>query len=114
MTPEELWWRPNASTVSAGNLLLHLDGNVRQWILGGLGGRPVDRDRDGEFSATGPVAGDELIARLRATLDEAAEVLEGLDPAGLAEPRRIRARTSSPTTTTRPTGTSMSTSEGRG
>jgi uncharacterized damage-inducible protein DinB len=90
LTLEELWWRPNASTVSAGNLLLHLDGNVRQWILGGLGGRPVDRDRDGEFSATGPVPGDELIARLRATLDEAAEVLEGLDPAALAAPRRIQ------------------------
>ena len=90
MTPEELWWRPNASTVSAGNLLLHLDGNVRQWILGGLGGRPVTRVRDEEFSATGPIPGEDLLARLRATLDEVAVVFAELDPARLAEPRRIQ------------------------
>ena len=51
---------------------------------------PVARVRDEEFSHTGPIPGEELLARLRATLDEAAVVFGELDPARLAEPRRIQ------------------------
>jgi len=57
LTEEEIWWRPNAASNSAGNLVLHLCGNVRQWIISGLGGAPDVRVRDKEFSERGRFPG---------------------------------------------------------
>ena len=50
LSDEQVWWRANAKSNSIGNLLLHLSGNVRQWIVGGLGGAPDQRNRDAEFA----------------------------------------------------------------
>lgn len=99
LLPEsDLWWRPNAGSNSAGNLLLHLAGNVRQWVVHGIGGAPDVRDRSAEFAAGGS-PGDEgpdrldlsgVLAVLDAALADADEVLAGLDPAALLEPRTIQ------------------------
>ena len=45
---DDLWWRPNETSNSAGNLVLHLTGNVRQWIGEALVGIPSHRDRDAD------------------------------------------------------------------
>src|SRR6266568_4484797 len=67
---DSLWWRANDQSNSAGNLLLHLNGNVRQWILGGVGRQENERNRAAEFAArTGPAAA-ELLAMMNSTLDE--------------------------------------------
>lgn len=87
---EELWHRVNEQTNAVGNLLLHLNGNVRQWIVSGLGGEPDERTRAREFSERGPIPAAALLSRLEATLKEAAAVLEGLDPESLLEPKRIQ------------------------
>src|SRR4051812_47756281 len=89
---EALWRRPNESSNSIGNLLLHLSGNVRQWIVSGVGRAPDHRQRSSEFEARegGPAA--ELMAALRQTLSEADAVLASLDAASLAESREIQAR----------------------
>ena len=50
MSDEDLWWRPNDVSNSVGNLVLHLCGNLRQWIVSSIGGAEFQRDRDGEFS----------------------------------------------------------------
>lgn len=80
----EVWWRPAAGTNSAGNLVVHLAGNLSLWILAGIGGRPYERDRAGEFAA-GPEAGsrDEILDRLAAVVGECREVLEAVDEADL-------------------------------
>src|SRR5580692_4850376 len=67
LTPEQLWLRNAANSNAVGNLLLHLNGNVRQWILHGVGGQPDLRDRDAEFAARDGDGASELLARLRAT-----------------------------------------------
>jgi uncharacterized damage-inducible protein DinB len=90
LTEEEIWRWPNSETVSAGNLVLHLCGNVRQWICFGLGGEPDHRDRDSEFTEQGPLPTEELIRLLRKTLDDAKRVLEGLDPDTLTAPRSVQ------------------------
>ena len=90
LTPEEIWYRPNVETVSVGNLVLHLNGNVRQWILSGLGGAPDTRERAKEFSEPGPLPTDELLARIESTLEEACAVLRQLDPATLLEKRSVQ------------------------
>ena len=46
LSAEQIWWRPNKASNSVGNLVLHLTGNVRQWIISGLGGAPDLRERD--------------------------------------------------------------------
>jgi len=91
--PEDgLWWRANAQSNSVGNLLLHLNGNVRQWILSGVGGQPDIRHRASEFDArTGPPA-SALLADLNRTLDEVDAVLARLTENNLLEPRTIQGR----------------------
>jgi hypothetical protein len=70
---------------AVGNLMLHLSGNVRQWILGGVGGAPDHRDRDSEFSDRGGMDARELKARLRSTVEEAVTLVRGLPAERLTE-----------------------------
>ena len=80
LSDEDIWWRPHSTSNSAGNLVLHLSGNVRQWIISGLGGEPDRRERDKEFAECGPLPRRALEARLRGTVVEAGKVLEELGP----------------------------------
>jgi uncharacterized damage-inducible protein DinB len=90
LTDEEIWSRPNAASNSAGNLVLHLSGNIRQWIISGLGGVPDVRERDKEFSERGPVPRRTLVARLRATVGEACRVLNRLPAEALTREHTIQ------------------------
>jgi uncharacterized damage-inducible protein DinB len=87
-----VWYRVDAQSNSVGNLLLHLAGNVRQWIVSSVGGAPDARHRAGEFEARDGAGADELYAALRRTLDEADQVIAGLTPAALLERRTIQGR----------------------
>ncbi len=71
-----LWNRPNENTNSIGNLLLHLEGNVRQWIIHGLGGVEDNRRRDSEFQAQQGQNASDLFETLRATVEQACSVIE--------------------------------------
>ena len=88
--PDDLWWRPNERSNSVGNLLLHLAGNLRQWVVHGVGEQPDHRVREEEFSATGGLDAREALDRLKAVVDEAARVLREADPARLLEPKSIQ------------------------
>lgn len=90
LTLEQIWWRPNEASNSIGNLMLHLAGNVRQWIVGGVGQQPMTRDRDLEFSNREQISTDELVARLRSAVNDACAVIEGVTDAQLAEPREVQ------------------------
>ncbi len=87
-----IWARTDAHSNSIGNLLLHLAGNVRQWIVGGVGGQPVARDRAGEFEAREGAGVEELLSALEQTLREAAAVLDDLSDETLTERRFIQGR----------------------
>jgi uncharacterized damage-inducible protein DinB len=88
LTPEQIWTRTGANQNALGNLLLHLSGNVRQWILHGVGGQVDLRDREAEFAAHGGPGAQELLARLRASVEEAVALFHTLPPQRLLE--RIR------------------------
>ena len=78
---EQVWARGGENENAVGNLVLHLCGNVRQWIVSAVGGRPDIRERDREFSTRSGVSSTELMERLQATV----EVLESVSsnwPAG--------------------------------
>ncbi len=83
LTESEVWWRPNPASNSVGNLVLHLNGNVGQWIVSALGGAPDRRIRDREFAERGPIPRRKLHARLHRTVLRAAGIVKGLSPADL-------------------------------
>ncbi len=78
LTPQQVWARGGESQNAAGNLVLHLCGNVSQWILSGVDGRPDTRVRDEEFAARGDVEIAELSRRLAETVSSAVDVLQAL------------------------------------
>jgi uncharacterized damage-inducible protein DinB len=77
---DHVWHRANEASNSIGNLLLHLTGNVRQWIVGGIGGKEVERDRPSEFSARDGATGGELLKNLANAVGECDEVLAAVAP----------------------------------
>lgn len=82
----DIWWRPNENSNSVGNLVLHLSGNARQWILAGLGGASDQRRRQAEFDERGPISRAELIQKVREVMSEIDEVLDRLKPEDLERP----------------------------
>ena len=89
---DAIWRRDDETSNSIGNLLLHLSGNVRQWIVSGVGGAPDARHRRAEFDAREGDDGSALMERLLATVRDADAVLASLDAARLAERRTIQGR----------------------
>ncbi len=90
LSAEQVWWRPNAASNSIGNLILHLNGNVTQWLIASFSGREDRRNRPAEFSAEGGVALRELLALLDATMQQAGEVLARITEVELAAPYEIQ------------------------
>jgi uncharacterized damage-inducible protein DinB len=87
---EQIWWRPNEASNSIGNLILHLCGNVSQWIYSGLGGFPDHRQRQTEFDERRPLDKEGLSALLVATLERVHPVIAGLPESELLRPRRVQ------------------------
>jgi uncharacterized damage-inducible protein DinB len=85
LSEQQVWARGSENENAIGNLVLHLCGNVRQWIVSGVGGRPDVRDRDSEFNARGDVAIPELTKRLSQTVEEAAAVIAVLSHERLSQ-----------------------------
>jgi hypothetical protein len=90
LTDEQVWWRSGSSLNSIGNLVLHLCGNLRQWILAGLGGAADVRDRTAEFAERGPLPKAVLQLTLNAVVNEAKAVLGRMTAHQLLEVRRIQ------------------------
>jgi uncharacterized damage-inducible protein DinB len=82
---EQIWWRGADESNAVGNLVLHLCGNLGQWILSAVDGAPGTRDRDSEFNAAGGVTREELQRRLRERVAETVAVFQRLTPERLLE-----------------------------
>lgn len=90
LSDADIWWRAGEESNSIGNLLLHLSGNVRQWIVSGVGGRPDGRARQEEFDERRLLPRAELLGRLKETLAETDAVLAAIEPSQLLESRHIQ------------------------
>ena len=85
LEPDLLWARDSENENAVGNLLLHLDGNVRQWILSGVGAEPDARDRPSEFAARSGADASVLLSQLRRTVGEAVDLIRALPHRRLTE-----------------------------
>jgi hypothetical protein len=93
LTDDQVWWRPNPACNSIGNLILHLNGNVGQWIVASFDRLDDNRNRPAEFNERRRIPARELLTRLEGTLQEAARVLTHLTPEELAATYRIQGYT---------------------
>lgn len=90
LSEAQIWWRPDTRMNSVANLVLHLCGNLRQWILAGVGGAEDVRDRPAEFAARASGSADDLLCLLENTIAEARDVIEHVPVAELVRKRRIQ------------------------
>ncbi|MGB9180244.1 MAG: DinB family protein [Pyrinomonadaceae bacterium] len=90
LNDEQVWWRAGEESNSIGNLLLHMAGNARQWIISSVGGERDARVRQQEFDERETIPRAELMEKLRRTLDEVDAVLARVDEAQLLERRTIQ------------------------
>lgn len=92
LSDNQIWSRAHENENAVGNLVLHLTGNVRQWMVAGLGGKPDVRVRDREFSTGSGIPGAELQANLATTVEEAIAVISGLTAEQLTGIHQIQTR----------------------
>jgi hypothetical protein len=91
LTEEELWWRPRPGMNAVGNLLLHLSGNVGQWITSAVHGTASARNRPAEFAERGPIVKAELRRRFREAVEAALAAIDAVKtPSQLLEARRVQ------------------------
>jgi uncharacterized damage-inducible protein DinB len=86
----EIWQRPNGSSNSIGNIIVHLCGNITQYILSSLGNVEDKRERDREFSIQGGLNKKELLEKLASTVDQATRVIQNVDPHDLLSKRSVQ------------------------
>ena len=90
LSSEQIWFRGSENENAIGNLVLHLCGNVRQWIGFGVGGRPDVRQRDLEFSGRAVIEAGELKERLRRETGDAISIISELTPEGLIQTTKVQ------------------------
>ena len=90
LSDEQIWWRPNEQSNSIGNLVLHLCGNARQWIVCGVGGAADGRDRDAEFAQRDVIPREQLHSLLKRTLADVDLTLAQLEADRLLDRREIQ------------------------
>jgi len=93
LTAEQVWWRPNEASNSIGNLVLHLNGNVRQWLVGAFNRLDDTRDRPAEFAERQIIEPSQLLEGLSRTMEDAASVLSRLTDADLRARYQIQGST---------------------
>ena len=86
----QIWWRPNESSNSIGNLVLHLSGNVRQWIYSGLGRNNDFRNRQTEFDERGPISREDLREKLTSTMELVRPVITNIPTEELLKIRSVQ------------------------
>ncbi|MCX6613379.1 MAG: DUF1572 family protein [Acidobacteria bacterium] len=85
LSEDQVWSRGNENSNSVANLVLHLIGNLGQWVVAGVGGQPDHRDRDAEFQTLSGITREELSARLKARMDQVVDVIENVPAHRLLE-----------------------------
>ena len=90
LSTEQIWYRPNKASNSVGNLVLHLHGNIRQWVIAGLGENDDIRERQKEFDEKGPISTEKMQKDMETLLQEVEQVLNNTTPEALLKIRNVQ------------------------
>jgi hypothetical protein len=86
LNEEQIWWRPNESSNSIGNLVIHLSGSLTHFIARGIGGIDYERNRLAEFSERRMLSKEELLSIFDKMMEQVSQTLEGFDTSRFLEP----------------------------
>ena len=86
----DTWRRPNEHSNSVGNLLLHLSGNIRQWVISALGNSEDSRQREAEFATDGGYTRSALKEKLFSTIDEAKAIIQNITLPEILKKRKVQ------------------------
>jgi hypothetical protein len=92
LSEEEVWWREHESNNSVGNLVLHLTGNLNQFVLAGIGGAPDSRNKDQEFAERNRLPKSVLLQQIHEALLKTDQTLAKLEPARLLTATTVQGR----------------------
>jgi uncharacterized damage-inducible protein DinB len=92
LSNEQIWWREHESNNSVGNLVLHLVGNLNQFVLATFGGAPDTRDKEREFSERTPVSKEVLLQKLETALRDSDKILSQFNPDRFSETTVVQGR----------------------
>lgn len=90
LTEEQIWYKPNEASNSIANLILHLCGNMTQYVISGLGGAPDLRERDKEFNTEGGISKHALFEQLNTVVEKVKMILQQQDEASLLRVRMVQ------------------------
>lgn len=90
LSEEQIWQKPNENSNSVGNLILHLCGNITQYIISSLGEKVDQRRRDEEFSTQGGLNKKDLLIKIQGVVDEAIKIMKELDPNDMMRIRSVQ------------------------
>jgi uncharacterized damage-inducible protein DinB len=90
LSEHQVWWKPNDACNSVGNLLLHLRGNLSQWVLGGIAGEPIERRRSEEFAADRAASKAALLGALADVVAKTQAAICAMRPPDLARSVRVQ------------------------
>lgn len=90
LSEEEIWKKPNSSSNSIGNLILHLCGNITQYIISGLAGKPDNRNRGSEFAAKEGFTKSQLLEKITLVINESVSVIKNITEEDLIKSRSVQ------------------------
>ena len=90
LSEEQVWQKPNEASNSIANLMLHLCGNMTQYVLSALGGKADLRERDKEFSAKSGYTKDELYKKLSSVVHSVIEEIQIHDEDSLLKTKTVQ------------------------
>jgi len=90
LTEDQIWHQQNENSNSMGNIVLHLCGNIAQYIHSGIGGKEDLRQRDDEFKLSSRMDSKELLIKIQHVVQEANRIVSGLDPRVFSEDRKVQ------------------------
>jgi hypothetical protein len=79
LSEEQLWWRPNEESNSVGNLVLHLCGSIRHYVLKTVGSIAYERNRPAEFNEREALPKEQLIAAFKETIAQVKQIMDSFD-----------------------------------
>lgn len=90
LTEEQIWYRPGPESNSVGNMVLHLAGNLTQWVMDGIGGIIFKRSRQAEFDASRTKTKTELIELVNRLKNELTPIIQNISTAELLRVRPVQ------------------------
>lgn len=90
LSQDQIWFKPNKNSNSIGNLILHVCGNIRQYVMSGIDGQSDVRQRSLEFSEKGPLCTKELYSLISRLLNDVDPVLSSIKSEDLVKMKQVQ------------------------